>query len=413
MAGQSWDVEEILELNGPKVRPDRTRPRTSRFLEHIRMGGVLPDVLALAANEIENRPEHYVAAFFQLPFPVKVSETWTRIARPHPDVAAAYFHFQPVKMDFDGLGNPKLEAAEAKDDLKCGIFSQGVMLVPLFGVRAGHHHKFLHHADFGGAGNPTIVSQRDSWVSPGDVARNVPITFDGYEYNFTYKLLRILMTAIPRFLSAYSIASLSAVSTSEKVLGFCAMIAPGRVSFRGAFYPITKGLLDQGVVYRDTLIHNSAEVEKASKLELREFGDFEKQIFALERLSRMGELALSLVGGMSLLEWLLRHHVSLKGEQPKYKIANLINQAAVDLFDEEECEFLHAMRDARNRMTHEELPERHSYSAGSSRAGREIGGMSSSTTLDEIRYFLELIFELFRRHNLGKSSAFGAELKAS
>lgn len=387
-----WSSEDVLDLNGPQ--PGQSRSKLARVIDQ---GGILPEALAIASNEVEQRVPNHVAAFFQLPFPVDIDDDWITVPGTASYAGRVQLRFLPCKLEFDDFSKISLRRIERAEKTHGAFISQGILLVPVWGVRANHHDRYLEHADSDDGQNPIIVPQKLSWIE------NRPIFKGPYAHNFANRLIREVKAALSHFIPAYGIVSLSTSFVPEEVMGFCAMISPGRVTFAGDFVTCVKGILNRHVQLEQSEPASTKRIEEVVRFGPRVPSDFENQVLAIERLRRSGETALTLVAGCSLLEWLIKQHIAQRGIKPPQNFAQLLDHEAMDLASGDEISFLHLIRKARNAIAHEAIPERHSHSAIGPYAGKEIEGVKTSISQMEARKFLLLVFELFRRHNLRSS----------
>ena len=103
----SWDFDDILEMN-PRS-PNQVRSPVERLLD---VGGASPNLLCHMADEVERRGPNYVAALFQLPFPISLERNWERLPTS-PDSLSAEVTFREMALHIDDFGRFKLSDADS------------------------------------------------------------------------------------------------------------------------------------------------------------------------------------------------------------------------------------------------------------------------------------------------------------
>jgi hypothetical protein len=169
--------------------------------------------------------------------------------------------------------------------------------------------------------------------------------------------------------------------------------------FDGDSVSVVSGLLERlvGVPPLETI--EQGRLLSAMQTRYREFGPFEAQLFALERLRADGEVALALIGTLSLLEWVLNSFIGNGGGKER-NLASSIRDERITFFSDPQKDLIDTARRARNAAVHGEPPSRNSLVAGGSAAGREVEGLSTKISSLEVRQIIELVFMAYRETNL-------------
>jgi len=382
-----WTADDVLEANPPQ--PDQSRSKLQRIMS---LAQANLDLIAEVADEIERRPMNHVAALFQLPYAVRIAPGWHRVPS-----ATAGVHIElkcEVCRVAISLADEFLLVRESDDGAQAGpLVTQCVALFPIWGNRARFHDKYLTHVDIGRGDNPIIIPQRDSWVD------NRPLTLRDYGHNLAGSLLKRVIPILRCFLPAYSIVSLSEAPVPQRVYAYMAMTAPGHIVFAGETISIVRALLESLADKPTVATVESDQLAAAMRTRYREFGQFETQLFALERLRLRGETALASIATLSLLEWLLNTFVRAKGGRER-NLASVLHDPLVTFFGVEEKAFIDEVRQKRNRVVHGAPPQRQSLTIGGMQAGRELDGMASAIPTEDVRRVIKLVFQGFRAVNL-------------
>lgn len=383
----TWDFDEILELN---PRSDgQARSPVERLLD---VGAASPQVLCRLADEMERRGPEFVAVLFQLPFPVLLDKRWERLPTS-PSSLSADVSFTGMLLHVDDFGRFKLltPPEDVREDETDDIeITQGVAVFHVWGIRQRIHQRYLSVIEQGRP-NEIIASQKESWI------QNRPITAEGYEENFSSRLRMEVGSMLARFLPAYSILSRSEAPTPHKIYGFAAMLSPGRISKVGSAFPLAKHFLTP----KSDGMHKpvaSSDLQLALKAAPRELGRFEAQLFAMERLRREDEVALSVVGTAALLEWLLASRLGKK--RGNATLSNLLKSPELEFLSPELLALADEVRSRRNGLVHGAPPKRKlSRQVGDlTVSGREMSG-DDSLGPDTARRFIEGVFDIFRLLN--------------
>jgi hypothetical protein len=392
-----WSAEDIADLN--PAQPGQIKSKLERYLSTAQINLSLS---AKAASEIELREQDYVAAFFQLPFPVHVEPVWHSVATGTPGLRAELkFDLCQIRL----TASNEFELLPHRDGLEGDwpLVTQVTALFQVWGIRARFHRKYLTHIESSRTHNPIIVPQVYSWID------NRPISLRDYGFNLSARLLREVVPLLRCVLPAYSICALREAPVPSRALGYHAMIAPGRLTFAGEAISTVSALLREHPTTQISKEVSATQISAAMKTQYREFGQFEAQLFALERLRAQGETALALIGSLSLLEWVLNAHFARLGKSKKLKLFDAIHHPEMDVLSDEEVELIDRARQARNRVVHETPPMRHSLTASTGTPGRELEGLSSPMPTHEVRQVIEVAFKAFREANRASSKTSGVE----
>ena len=383
-----WTVDDVIDAN--PIEPGQSRSVLDRLLT---TGQTNLDVLASAAIEIERRSRHYVASFFQLPFAVLVEPGWHRLkAHTLDDGMYAEFAFTPFELIYEDNGKMGLRHVPAAAQPKWPVITQVTALFPVWGIRARFHDKYLHHVEVGTKGNPTIVPQGPSWID------NRPISLGTYETNLARRLIREIQPCLRGFLPAYAITSLTEAPVPDWVYAYHAMPAPGRVVPAGPAVPVVKALVQQAAQALPPM-QSFAPISRAMETKFRDFGRFEAQLFAMERLRLEGEIALSLIGGISLLEWVLKAIARTSGGAKFRGLSDVVGHPSITFFAPAEIELIDLARRARNALVHDQPPHRRSLTAGGASSHSQLPEGASHCSSGDVRSILELAFKAFREAN--------------
>lgn len=385
----SWTPDDILEANPVGHRQERSV--LDRLLS---TGQAELSVLANAASELEARPRQFVAAFFHLPYPIVVDPGWHRVeAHTLDDGMYGELAFRPFELIYSDLGDMSLREVLPHSRPNWPVITQVTALFPLWGIRARYHEKYIHHIERGTRGNPIIIPQGPSWID------NRPISLGVYETNLAKRLIRELQAVLRSFLPAYSIASLTEAPIPEWLYAYYAMTAPGRIVPSGPAVPVARALIRQSV-HSMPKLQPFAPISQAMKTKFRVFGRFEAQLFAMERLRLDGEVALALIGGVSLLEWVLKA-IATGTTKIKFRgLEEVSKHPSMGFFTATDISLLHLARRARNALVHEEPPTRRSLITAGAGLRSQLYQDGSHCTSEDVRALLELAFKAFREANL-------------
>lgn len=380
-----WTAEDVIDAN-----PAPRRPGRSVIERLVETGQIDLEFVASIADEIEGRPQHHVAAFFQLPYELHVDLGWHRIDTLEEGLYAE-FNFTPMQIVFGDGDLVSLQPLSGGRKGTCPIVTQVAALFPVWGRRARFHAKYLHHVEQQTKDNPIIIPQGESWID------NRPIFLGDYETNMAKRLIREIQAALRSFLPAYSITALTEAPVPDWLYAYYAMPAPGRVIPSGQAVSVIRALAQRSV--RTSAEQQSyARIAQAMTTKFRLFGPFEAQLFAMERLRSEGEVALALIGGISLLEWVLKAIASRSGHLRRGGLGEVMRHASIDFFAPDEKELIRRARVARNALVHEEpRPRRSLTTAGAV----EIPSLplAEGCTTEDVHALLQLAFRAFREAN--------------
>jgi hypothetical protein len=388
-----WTGDEISDLN-----PPGHDQHISKIERVARSAQVSFEILADVANEIERREVPHVAALFQLPFPVSAGAGWHRVATGTQGVRAE-IQTEVCQVEMVSLDQFRLVRNGAQKP-GAPLVTQVVALFPLWQPRVQFYGKYLTHALDPRRSDAIIVPQGPSWID------NRPISTTAFGHDIAKRLLREVNPILRSFLPAYSIAAIMEVPIPARVYGYMAMTAPGRVMFAGESVSVVGGLLDRLAGSPSVEPIDSESLSAAMRNRYREFGAFEAQLFALERLRVQGEVTLALIGTLSLVEWVLNRHLVGGGGKERNLVA-LIKDERVTFLTEREKELIDSARRARNAAVHGEPPSRSSLVTGSSAAGRELYGLSARITAADVREVIQLALKAYRAVNLAERKVAG------
>ena len=392
----NWTADEILDSNLPE--PDQSNSKIERVAKSAQVNF---EILANVANELETREGPHVAALFQLPFAVSTGANWCRVDTGthgvRADIRTEVCQVELVSLDQFRLVRGRAEKPTAP------LITQVIALFPLWQPRAKFYEKYLTYAFDPRRGDAIVVPQGSSWID------NRPITTKAFGHDIARRLFREVKPILRSFLPAYSITAISAVPVPSQVYGYMAMTAPGRVMFAGESVSVVSGLLDRLVRTAPVETVDQGTISSAMQTRYREFGPFEAQLFALERLRADGEVALALIGTLSLLEWVLNTFIGGTGGKERNLVSS-IGDKRVTFFTEQEKELINTARRARNAAVHGEPPSRNSLLTGGAAAGREVDGLSTRITALEVRQIIELVFKAYRETNLAARKQVGQSL---
>jgi len=174
------------------------------------------------------------------------------------------------------------------------------------------------------------------------------------------------------------------------------MLSPGRVTKVGSAFPLLNHFLPQGRIEELPGVR-SADLQLALRGPPRELGRFEAQLFAMDRLRRQGEVALSVVGTAALLEWLLANRMGAK--RGKATLSHLLKDAELHALPAELLALADEIRKTRNGLVHGAPPKRRlARRVGEfTLSGREMG--DDQLEPERARLFIEGVFEIFRLLN--------------
>ena len=383
-----WTPDDIVDANPPG--PGQSRSVLQRL---VATGQTDLSLLAEVAGLIDQAERPLVAAFFQLPSAVAIDAGWHRLPTHTLDEGmSGSFSFRTRELVYSDSGDLSLKEVSSGGMSTWPVITQVAGLFPVWGVRALHHGKYLHHAENGTRGNPVIVPQGPSWID------NRPITLGVYETNLAKRLMREIQAILRSFLPAYAIASLTETPVPEQLYGYHAMPAPGRIVQGDRSVSAAKALIRRSVQAAVPVLP-FAPIEQAMRTKFRTFGRFESQLFAMERLRRDGETALALIGGVSLLEWTLKA-IAGAGNGGRFRgLADVADHPSIDFFSAEELHTINLARRTRNTLVHEEPPARHSLTTGGPTIRAQIAQPDQPFGPERVRQLLEIAFKAFREAN--------------
>lgn len=384
-----WTGDEILESN-----PPGDGQSISKIERVARSAQVSFEILADVANELERREVPHVAALFQLPFAVSAGSEWHRVATGTQGVQAE-IQTEVCQVEMVSLDQFRLLRGAAQIPTT-PLVTQVVAVFPLWQPRAQFYGRYLTYALDLRRSDAVIVPQGSSWID------NRPISTTAFGHDIARRLLREVKPILRSFLPAYSISAIAEAPMPPRVYGYMAMTAPGRVMFAGESASVVNGLLDRLGASPPAEPVESERLSAAMRNRYRDFGAFETQLFALERLRTQGEIALALIGALSLLEWVLNRFIGSSGGKERNLVAS-IRDERVTFFSEREKEFIDAGRRARNAAVHGEPPSRNSLVMGGLGAGRELNGLSAKITSADVREIIELVLRAYREVNLAEA----------
>jgi hypothetical protein len=310
----AWSPADILESN-----PAESGQLKSPLNQLLDVAGANLVILSDVANELERRQAH-VIGLFQLPYHIHVEPSWHRVLTLE-DGLYAECKFIPCLVETDNFRTFRLFPSAIDKGTAIAQVTQVMAAIPVWGRRALFHERYMHHAARGGS-DTVIVPQRDSWVD------NRPLFFGDYETNFASRVIREFVAALRNFLPAYSIKALRHAPIPPLLYSYHAMLAPGRVVYAGQNVSVLGALMASQKELDASTPISAADLSSAMQTRYRSFSNFELQLFALERLRRDGEVSLALIGGPSLLEWLLNLYLLGQGgkKQRTYSTHFAINR---------------------------------------------------------------------------------------
>lgn len=386
-----WTADEILDANPPG--PGQSISKIERVAPSAQVN---VDILADVADELERREVPHVAALFQLPIAVSAGNGWHRVATAtqgvHAEIQTEICQVKMVSLDqFRLVRGGTTEPAAP-------VVTQVVALFPLWQPRAHYYEKYLTLAYDSRRSDAIIVPHGQSWID------GRPITTVGFGHDIAKRLLREVKPILRSFLPAYSIAAIAEAPVPPRIYGYMAMTAPGRMMFAGESTSVVAGLLGRLAASPPVESVEPERLSAAMRNRYRDFGAFETQLFALERLRAQGEVALALIGTLSLVEWVINRHIGGNGGKERNLVAS-IRDARVTFFTEREKDLIDVARRARNASVHGEPPSRNSLVTGNAAAGRELDGLSAKITAGDVREIIELTFKAYREVNLAAAKS--------
>jgi hypothetical protein len=381
-----WTAEDILDANPPGN--DQSNSKIERVAKSAQVNF---EILADVANELELREVPHVAALFQLPFAVPTGSKWHRVETGTQGVRAE-IKTELCQVEMASLDQFRLLRGDTKYR-SAPIITQIVALFPLWQPRVSFYERYLTYAHDPRRSSAIVVPQGPSWID------NRPISTLAFGHDIAKRLFREVKPILRSFLPAYSITAIAEVPVPSTIYGYMAMPAPGRVMFAGDSVSVVSGLLERLVSVPPLETVEQGRLLSAMQTRYREFGPFEAQLFALERLRADGEVALALIGTLSLLEWVLNSFIGNGGGKER-NLASSIRDKRITFFSDAQKDLIDTARRARNAAVHGEPPSRNSLVAGGSAAGREVEGLSTKISSLEVRQIIELVFMAYRETNL-------------
>lgn len=390
-----WTFEDIVEAN-PRSQSQARSP-VERLVE---IGAGSPNSLCSLADAVERQGDAFVGVTFQLPFRVGLESSWEQLPSSG-DSKFADVRFLPAFLQIDDFGRYRLfEEGTQSFDGEAGLVTvtQVLALFRVWGKRERIHPRYLSALEHGRP-DTIVAPQSESWI------QNRPITAQAYAQDFTRRLRRETAVMLSRFLPAYSVLSRSEAPTPHRIYGFATMLAAGRVTDIGSAIPLAQHFLTDRISHVTKAV-SSADLQAALRHH-RQLSRFEAQLFAMDRLSREGEVALSVIGVAALLEWLLGQRL---GKKPgKSKLFELIGAPELSCVPPSLLRMADEIRLTRNALVHGAPPNRNlSRAVGDQTvAGRELGELQPVNPA-QARAYVEGVFEIYRALNQHDSArAFG------
>lgn len=172
--------------------------------------------------------------------------------------------------------------------------------------------------------------------------------------------------AVQTFLRAYSLANLEEIPTVNRLHGYFAMIAPGRLV--GAqptqpLIPIASGLCATGK-YASTTIVGADRIFNLLDKQIPIEDRILAQLMAMHRLLQQGEPELALIGCITAVEWFLNERFpelksrSKSGYERSASINDCLEKKVLNFLTDQDKEHLKDFSSARNSITHGSPPRR-------------------------------------------------------
>lgn len=395
-----WEVdfEDIAEIN------KEDGGRVTVLDQLIKRCAVCPEFLVDGLRMLhEVSAESSVLCFCQLPFFINVSKEPYELARRSTNgltlKVRLYFRYFTVNLDPPNF-EPKLEAVSdivefRSADNKKPIFTQVIAVIPLWFPRLTYYPRYIRYIEAGLRSEVNFISAEESWKERE--GRPVPIGINLFEYDLAQRMIIEFRPTIQNFLRHYTVISLSETPVPEKLFGYFLMTSAGRIAVSGEFDGILSQIISGPTAHKAGIVTPS-DIEKASyQTAYRSFPKFERQLFAMKRLCDEGELALALVGTMSLVEWLLK---SAQGISGKSSISELLHSSNLGL-PQEIIVTLDKARLLRNKLAHEEPPDRRELSHASERSETiAFFGKRTGLDFDLVNTVIKQAFSLYRFLNI-------------
>ncbi len=332
----TWVIEDFEDLNLPG--PGQSKSRVGRLLE---IGAFLDACVFSAAEELENRDGPYVAAFFQLPRPV-FSGNQRFIIPGVEEKVEVEFLFTPIRMELDNSNRVRVCLSQGEDNFVANA-TQVTAYVPMWGKRAQHFERYTRCFSHERMRNDVVVSSGDNWTGAGSMRAEV------FEVNICNRIVRELVFSCRHFLKAYSAIRKDDFVTDDWLYNYFVMPYPGRVAWGSPPTSLLKYLFKNFQSFNAKVV-DAARLESALPGTFRVRSRFEKQIFAIRDLARTGHHALSMVGGMSLIEWMLR--INAPKKMKRSNLVDLIDYFEKSIDSRDISASLHEIRHLRNVVVH-------------------------------------------------------------
>jgi hypothetical protein len=308
-------------------------------------GDVDPDLLCRFADMADAQDRPRVGVFFRHPGLVALGDRSYRIDGPTRGVQLEVFAFTR-RLEHRENGTATSVPVTPDDDLSDhAVFTQFVVLAPIVGARDRYHERWSNSVSWNPQADGVLVPPSESYRRDG-----LAITMAGYSDEIGGRLRVEVRNALPYFLSCYSLAALSALPTPTTLHSYFVVVPPGRIA-RGAEYHSLMGRALARPTSAALAPVDPARMEAALKLRDRKHSRFERQLFALAKVSDEGEPALALVGAMALLEWFLKSASVGTGDM------GLAARIRAFGFSPQVRAGLDELRDLRNQLVHEDLSQ--------------------------------------------------------
>lgn len=373
----------------------------SKVQRLISMGAIWPELLEELTEELDSKDAPHVVMSFQLPYPIRIEPGWHRVRGSRSDPNRyAYVQARLTSIEVDHFGHVAVRQATGESDEERILLTQMVALIPLWEKRAEYYAQYQRCiVDEEIAVNRVIVPTQYSWRRD-----HRAITVADYEFDVVSRMTQLINVMLLFLLPNYSILSLMECPIPAKLGGLFGMLSPGRVKFNNPPEPIVSQLLRQGSPKASRLILGR-ELKTSMKLGLRELGQFEHQLFAMNRLCGEGEKALAVIGTLALLEWFLNRHFGGESKPNKQvkrqeSLSILLKAGDLDFLPEITRRRLSEANQIRNALVHGAPPGRYSLISTDARAGQELEYQGNLISSVKVRELIQLALDVYRQSNL-------------
>ena len=375
-------LDELNILNSAQKGQKKSR------IDHLNEIAAIPlSIVAKSVDVQERRQSPTIVAFFQIPSPIFSGPTIFSIATKTQNLVID-IQLTPIEIHIDQGGKPKIRTDENNVSFNPNA-TQVCAFIPFWSKRAEYYPRYESCFTTKGMTNGIVIEGHESWID------GRPLRAVDFEHNISRRLVPDLQFATRRFVNAYCTVAKEEVIFEEWLYSYFIMPFPWRLNYNTPPTPVYKRFIDS--FKREKVAEFSTRnIESGLRFSLREFSRFEKQIFSLNRMMRDGNYAITVVAGLSLIEWILKIHAV--GKEKNLNLSGLIELFDSEVFSPEVRAFLHDLRRLRNTIVH--LGEYAEFKGNTAHVVRHLNVDEKIGREDALK-IIDIAWNLFRESNSG------------